>query len=75
MPLRRNKEKFKQLTEFEWGKINSLREGGFSYPAIGARVQRNSSTVIRVWKQWTDDRRTSRKADSGRRKVTSAHED
>ncbi|GFW36583.1 transposable element Tcb2 transposase [Trichonephila clavipes] len=45
MPPRRNKEKFQQLTEFEWGRIIGLREGDFSYHAIGARVQRNSSTV------------------------------
>ncbi|GFT07891.1 transposable element Tcb1 transposase [Trichonephila clavipes] len=51
MSPRRNKEKFQQLTEFERGRIIGLREGGFSYHAIGARVQRNSSTVKRVWKQ------------------------
>ncbi|GFS88545.1 hypothetical protein TNCV_1461701 [Trichonephila clavipes] len=28
---------------------------------IGARGQRNSSTVMRVWKQWTDNHRTTRK--------------
>ncbi|GFX97702.1 uncharacterized protein TNCV_3065891 [Trichonephila clavipes] len=54
MPTRRNKEKFQQLTEFERGRIIGLREGEFSYRAIGARMQRNSSTVMRVWKQWTD---------------------
>ncbi|GFX77029.1 transposable element Tcb1 transposase [Trichonephila clavipes] len=46
MPPRRNKEKFQQLTEFERGRIIGLREGEFSYHAIGARVQRNSSTGI-----------------------------
>ncbi|GFT83926.1 hypothetical protein TNCV_2020081 [Trichonephila clavipes] len=48
MPPRRNKEKFQQLTEFERRRIIGLREGGFSYSAIGARVQRNSSTVMRL---------------------------
>ncbi|GFW94471.1 transposable element Tc1 transposase [Trichonephila clavipes] len=52
-----------------------LREGGFSYHAIGARVQRNSSTVMRVWKQWTDEHRTTRKTGSGRRKLTSTCND
>ncbi|GFV29985.1 hypothetical protein TNCV_3100621 [Trichonephila clavipes] len=42
MPPGRNREKFQQLTGFEWGMIIGLREGGFSYRAIGARVQRNS---------------------------------
>ncbi|GFV72776.1 uncharacterized protein TNCV_1232901 [Trichonephila clavipes] len=75
MPPRRNKEKFQQLTEFERGGIIDLREGGFSYRAIGARVQRNSTTEMRVWKQWTDEHQTTRKTGSGRRKVTSARDD
>ncbi|GFY14117.1 transposable element Tcb2 transposase [Trichonephila clavipes] len=52
-----------------------LREGGFSYRAIGARVQRNSSTVIRVWKQWTDEHPTTRKTGSVQWEVTSARYD
>ncbi|GFV37731.1 putative LOC100569746 [Trichonephila clavipes] len=39
-----------------------------------ARVQQNSSTVMRVWKQWTHEHRT-RKNDRGRRKVTLASDD
>ncbi|GFS84714.1 transposable element Tc1 transposase [Trichonephila clavipes] len=46
-----------------------FREGGFSYHAIGARVQWKRSTVMRVWKQWTDEHRITRKTDSGRRKA------
>ncbi|GFX44053.1 hypothetical protein TNCV_4118491 [Trichonephila clavipes] len=46
----------------------SFREAGFSYRAIGARVQRNSSPVRRVWKQWTDEHRINQKTVSGRRK-------
>ncbi|GFV04498.1 transposable element Tcb2 transposase [Trichonephila clavipes] len=43
--------------------------------AIGVRVPRNSSTVMRVWKQWTNEHQTARKTDSGRRKETSACDD
>ncbi|GFT95216.1 uncharacterized protein TNCV_3325531 [Trichonephila clavipes] len=75
MPPRLNKEKFQQLTEFERMIIMDLREGGFSYRAIGARMQGNSSTVMPVWKQWTDEHRTTRKTGSGRWKVTSARDD
>ena len=75
MPLRWMKEKFQQLTEFEWGRIICLGEGIFSSRAIAARVQRNSSTVMRVWKQWTDERRATQKNGSARRKVMSARED
>ncbi|GFS59924.1 uncharacterized protein TNCV_3957231 [Trichonephila clavipes] len=72
---RRNKEKFQQITEFERVKIVGLQEGGFSYHVIGARVQWSSSTVMRVWKQWTDEHRATRKTGSARRKVTSARDD
>ncbi|GFX90016.1 transposable element Tcb2 transposase [Trichonephila clavipes] len=68
MPPQPNKEKFQRLTNFERGRIINLQEGGFSYRAIGACVQRNSSTVMRVWKQRTDEHRTTRKTGSGRRK-------
>ncbi|GFV30795.1 uncharacterized protein TNCV_3666861 [Trichonephila clavipes] len=69
IPPRRNKEKFQQLTEFERGRIISLREGG-------ARVQWNKvKKVMRVWKQWTNEHRTTRKTGDRRRKVTSAHDD
>ncbi|GFW31552.1 transposable element Tc1 transposase [Trichonephila clavipes] len=74
MPPRRNKEKFQQLREFERGRIIGLREGGFSYRAIRARVQWNSSTVMQVWKQWTDKHRKTRKTGSGQRKVTSVRD-
>ncbi|GFU33748.1 hypothetical protein TNCV_2048081 [Trichonephila clavipes] len=38
-------------------------------------MQRNSTTVMLVWKQWTDEHRMTRKTGSGRRKVTSARGD
>ncbi|GFV92305.1 transposable element Tc1 transposase [Trichonephila clavipes] len=69
MPPRRNKEKFQQLTEFERRRMIGLQEGGFSYRAIRARVQLNSSIVMRVWKQWTDEHRTTRKTDTSSRQL------
>ncbi|GFT54908.1 transposable element Tc1 transposase [Trichonephila clavipes] len=75
MSPRRNREKLQQLTEFKRGRIIGLREGEFSYRAIGARVQRNSSILMRVWKQWTDESRTTRKTCSVRRKVMSARDE
>ncbi|GFY24528.1 transposable element Tcb2 transposase [Trichonephila clavipes] len=42
---------------------------------LAARVQRNSSIIMRVSKQWTDEGRTARKSGSGPRNVTSARED
>ncbi|GFW34780.1 transposable element Tc1 transposase [Trichonephila clavipes] len=67
--------KFEQISEFERGRIVGLREAGLSYRAVAARVQRNSSTIMRVSKQWTDEGRTARKSGSGPRNVTSARED
>ncbi|GFV56831.1 hypothetical protein TNCV_3115741 [Trichonephila clavipes] len=56
-PLR-NKKKFQQPTVEDF----RLREGGFFYRATGARVQRNSFTVMRVREQWTDKHRATRKS-------------
>ncbi|GFY16220.1 transposable element Tc1 transposase [Trichonephila clavipes] len=67
--------KFEQILEFERGRIVGLREAGLSYRAVAARVQRNSSTIMRVSNQWTDEGRTARNSGSGPRNVTSARED
>ncbi|GFU15771.1 hypothetical protein TNCV_2367411 [Trichonephila clavipes] len=48
MPCRRKGAKFEHISEFERGKIVGLREAGLSYRAVAARVQRNSSTIMRV---------------------------
>ena len=61
---RRKKEKFQQVAEFERCKIVGLREGEFPYRAIAVRVQQNTSTVMRVRKQWAGERRTARKTGS-----------
>ncbi|GFY30448.1 transposable element Tc1 transposase [Trichonephila clavipes] len=52
-----------------------FREAGLSYRAVAARVQRNSSTIMCVSKQWTDEGRTARKSVSGPLNVTSAPDD
>ena len=58
-------------TEFERGRIMSFRKVDC---LIAGRVQRISFTITSVWKQWTNERRTTRKTGSGRRKVTSVHD-
>ncbi|GFT44137.1 transposable element Tc1 transposase [Trichonephila clavipes] len=75
MPRRWKGVKFEQISEFERCRIVGLREAGLSYRAVATRVQRNSSTIMRVSKQWTDEGRTARKSGSGPRNVTSARED
>ncbi|GFX60989.1 transposable element Tc1 transposase [Trichonephila clavipes] len=68
MRRRRKGAKFEQISEFEQGRIVGLREAGLSYRAVAARVERNSSTIMRVSKQWTDEDRTARKSGSGPQK-------
>ncbi|GFW34402.1 transposable element Tc1 transposase [Trichonephila clavipes] len=75
MPRRRKGAKFEQISEFKRGRIFGLREARLSYRAVAARVQRNSSTIMRVSKQWTDEGRTDRKSRRGLRNVTSARDD
>ncbi|XP_071039865.1 uncharacterized protein [Parasteatoda tepidariorum] len=75
MSLRRKRASFQQLTESERGIIICLQEAGLSYRAVAARVQRNSSTVMRAWKQCTNECQTTRKSGSGPRNVTSARDD
>ncbi|GFS74559.1 transposable element Tc1 transposase [Trichonephila clavipes] len=75
MPRRRKGVKFEQISEFERGRTIGLRKAGLSYRAVAARVQRNSSTITRVSKQWTSEGRTARKSGSGPRNVTSARDD
>ncbi|GFW00472.1 transposable element Tc1 transposase [Trichonephila clavipes] len=75
MPCRRKGVKFEQISEFERGKIVGLLEARLSYRAVAARVQRNSSTIMCVSKQWTDEGRTARKSGSGARIVMSAPDD
>ena len=70
MPPRLNKDNFQQLTEFGRGRIIGLREGGFSYRIKVDRVQQNIFTVMRVWEQWTDEHRITRKTGSEQQKVT-----
>ncbi|GFX30758.1 transposable element Tc1 transposase [Trichonephila clavipes] len=65
MPRRRKGAKIEQISVFERGRIVGLREGGLSYRAVAVRVQRNSNTIIRVSKQWTDEGRTAQKSGSG----------
>lgn len=50
-----------------------IREGEFSDCTIVDRTGRNNATFIRLWTQWTQDNRTSRKCRSGRRNVMSAN--
>ncbi|GFV01717.1 hypothetical protein TNCV_2187251 [Trichonephila clavipes] len=67
---RRNKEKFQQLTDLNWGIIGLRRRIFLSRK--GARVQRNSSTVRKnLEADGTGDHQNTRKTGSERLKVMS----
>ncbi|GFX13243.1 transposable element Tcb2 transposase [Trichonephila clavipes] len=53
----------------------SVEKGPKDDNTKGARMQWSGSTVIRVWKQWTDEHLKSRKTGIGRWKVTSQRDD
>ncbi|GFV58357.1 transposable element Tc1 transposase [Trichonephila clavipes] len=75
MPCRRKGANFGHISEFERGRTVGLREAGLSYRAVAAHLQHNSSTIMRVSKQWMDEGWTARKSGSGPRNVTSARDD
>ena len=63
------------LRSLNGGKIFYLLERVFSYRATTVRVQRNSSSKMRVWKQWNEEQRTTRKTGGGRQREKSARYD
>ncbi|GBM76208.1 hypothetical protein AVEN_55044-1 [Araneus ventricosus] len=65
MPLRRRRNHYQQLTEFERGRVVGLREGGFSFRDIAERLGRNVSTVHDCWQQWSREGTDSRRLGSG----------
>lgn len=75
MPRQKRRKPYQQLTEFVRGRIVGMREGGFSYRKIAARTQCNATTVMRVWKKWTEENQTRRKPGSGARNSTTARDD
>lgn len=75
MPRRRQREPYRHVSGFERGRMVGLREAGLSYRAIAVRTGHAATTVMRVWKQWTDEGRTQRRAGSGPRNRTTARDD
>ncbi|GFX69066.1 HTH_Tnp_Tc3_2 domain-containing protein [Trichonephila clavipes] len=74
MPLRRNRRQYEQLTDFDRGRIISLREAGWSNRRIG-RFGRSDMVVARCWQQWIREGRVYRRGGSGRPRNTNDRED
>ncbi|GFT86019.1 transposable element Tcb2 transposase [Trichonephila clavipes] len=58
MPLRRNRRQYEQLTDFDRGRIISLREAGWSNRRIG---RHRDMVVSRCWQQWITEGRVYRR--------------
>jgi len=65
------KERRKELTDFERGEIVGLSRGGFSYGNISKILDIPKSTVGVVVKKYNEERLTTTKPRSGRPKILS----
>ncbi|GFX89739.1 HTH_Tnp_Tc3_2 domain-containing protein [Trichonephila clavipes] len=61
MPLRRNRRQYEQLTDFDRGRIISLREAGWSNRRIGRHLGRSDMVVAQCWQQWITEGRVYRR--------------
>ncbi|GFV39463.1 HTH_Tnp_Tc3_2 domain-containing protein [Trichonephila clavipes] len=75
MPLRRNRRQYEQLTDFDRGRIISLREAGWSNRRIGRHLGRSDMVFARCWQQWITEGRVYRRGGSGRPRNTNDRED
>ncbi|GFX59163.1 uncharacterized protein TNCV_936781 [Trichonephila clavipes] len=61
MSRRKQRSAFDQISEFDRGMIVANRDWGLSFREIGSRVERNQTTVMRIYERWmqegTRDRR------------------
>ena len=75
MPRQKRRKSYQQITEFARGCIIGMRENGFSYRENATRTQCNATTVMYIWKKWTEKNQARRKPDSGARMSTTAWDD
>lgn len=75
MPRRRMREPYRQMSEFERGRIIGMRECDASIQEIAARVGRSVSAVQRVCTEWFTEGRRTRRDGSGRTTQTTPRED
>ena len=75
MPRRRLRTPVEELQLFEWGRIISLREAGWTYRRIAAHVGHNVSVVCRCFQQWSVEHSHTQRLGSGRPRITDASHD
>ncbi|GFV68345.1 hypothetical protein TNCV_575971 [Trichonephila clavipes] len=73
--LRRNRRQYKQLTNFDRGRIIGLREAGWSNRRIGRHLGRSDMVVARCWQQWITEGRVYRREGQDVPGTQNDHED
>ncbi|GFV32728.1 HTH_Tnp_Tc3_2 domain-containing protein [Trichonephila clavipes] len=75
MPHRRIRAHYKQLSEFERGRIIGLKEGGWTNRRIARHMGRRHAAIRRYWQEWVDNGKFQRHDRSGRPRATADLED
>ncbi|GFX72269.1 hypothetical protein TNCV_4551911 [Trichonephila clavipes] len=60
MPCGRHRASFKQIAEFDRGRIAANRDCKLSFIAISQHVRRNQATVMRICHHWMQEATTDR---------------
>ncbi|GFT77475.1 transposable element Tcb1 transposase [Trichonephila clavipes] len=75
MPRKKQRSDFDQVFEFDRGRTVAYRDCGLSFREIGSRVERNQTTVIRMWNRWMPEGTMDRRGRSHPPQCTTSHED
>ena len=75
MPPIRRQANFRQLSDFERGRIVGMKEAGLSLREIGRRIGRNPVTIMRCWQSWSQEGRQHRRRGSGRPRKSNQRQD
>lgn len=75
MPRARVRRNYRQVSEFDRGRIIAFREVGLSYRDIARRVNRNQSTIMRCCQAYFQYGQQQRRRGSGGRRQTNERQD
>ncbi|GFW35870.1 transposable element Tcb1 transposase [Trichonephila clavipes] len=75
MSRRKQRSNFKQVFEFDRGRIVTYRDCGLSFREIVSRVGRNQTTVMRICDHWMQEGTTDQRGRSHPPQCTTSRED
>lgn len=55
MPPVRQRRNFSHISDFDRGRIIGMKEAGLSFREIGRRLNRDHTTVARIWSAWSEE--------------------